>query len=145
MAQRPRRLHNARDALLLYAAVAAGTAIGGILRALVSVAIGDPGIAFPWATLTVNVLGSFAIGFIATLTAPDGRLFLSVRQRQFVMIGVCGGFTTFSVFSLETFRLLAAGRFALAGVNVGGSVCAWLLAVWAGSALAARLNRPGGR
>ncbi len=134
-----------RDAVLVYVAVAAGAALGGTLRALV--AVGAHGLAspFPWATLTVNVLGSFAIGFYGTLTAPDGRLFMSPRQRQFVMAGLCGGFTTFSVFSLETFRFAAAGRFDLAAVNAGVSVTLWLVAVWVGSALAARLNRPGRR
>jgi protein CrcB len=57
---------------------------------------------FPIGTLIVNVTGSFVIGFFATLTAPDGRVFVSSDARQFVMTGLCGGYTTFSSFSLQT-------------------------------------------
>ena len=133
----------ARDTVLLYALVALGTAIGGTSRALVSaLAVGGSG--FPWGTLIVNVVGSFLIGLYATLTAPDGRLLVSSRQRQFMMAGIFGGFTTFSVFSLETFRLAAAGDHVMAASNVGVSVIAWLGAVWIGHALATRMNRLGG-
>lgn len=134
-----------RDGLLLYLAVALGTAIGGVARALVSlVAIELAGSGFPWGTLAANVVGSFVIGFYATLTAPDGRLFVGVRQRHFVMTGICGGFTTFSVFSLETLHLATAGDYRMAALNVVISVVAWLAAVWLGHALAARINRLGG-
>jgi CrcB protein len=134
-----------KDTLALYGIVALGTAIGGVLRALASVAaLAVLGPGFPWGTLFVNVTGSFAIGFYATLTAPDGRVFAGTRQRQFVMTGICGGFTTFSVFSLETFRLAIAGDLAMAGVNIGVSIAAWLGAVWLGHRLASRINRLGG-
>jgi CrcB protein len=92
-------------------------------------------------TLFVNVLGSFTIGFYATLAGPDGRVFAGSRSRQFVMTGICGGFTTFSMFSLETFDLLRDGRPLAAGLNVGISVTAWLAAVWLGHMAASRLNR----
>jgi protein CrcB len=132
---------------LLYVFVAVGAAIGGVGRALVSLAaieIAGPG--FPWGTLVANGLGSFVIGFYASLTEPGGRLMVSARMRQFVMTGICGGFTTFSVFSLETFRFLADRDWPMVGLNVGLSLVTWLLAVWAGAALAARLNRlPGDR
>jgi CrcB protein len=131
-----------RDAVMLYALVALGTVIGGVLRALVSVwAFNLPGAGWPWATLFANVVGSFLIGFYATLTEPGGRLFAGTRQRQFVMSGLCGGFTTFSIFSLETLRLAQAAQWHGAGLNVGVSVVAWLAAVWAGHVLAARVNR----
>lgn len=98
----------ARDAVALYALVALGSAVGGVLRAAVGMAVSAMvGSAFPFGTLIVNGVGSFAIGLYATLTGPGGRLFTGTRQRQFVMTGVCGGFTTLSVFSLETFRLAA--------------------------------------
>lgn len=130
------------NAVTLYAAVALGTVIGGVLRAIASMAIEGPAApGLPWATLFVNVTGSFIIGLYATLTGPEGRLFPGPKQRQFVMTGICGGYTTFSVFSLEVFRLLDAGRLAAAGVGVGISVLAWLVAVWAGHTIAARLNR----
>jgi CrcB protein len=130
---------------LLYVFVAVGAAIGGVGRALVSLAaieIAGPG--FPWGTLVANGLGSFVIGFYASLTEPGGRLMVSARMRQFVMTGICGGFTTFSVFSLETFRFLADRDWPMAGLNIGLSLVTWLLAVWAGAALAVRLNRLSG-
>lgn len=139
---RHRSWRDRRDGLLLYLSVAAGTAIGGVLRAGVSLAAFDlAGSGFPWGTLVANVLGSFAIGFYAALTEPDGRLFVGARQRQFVMAGICGGFTTFSVFSLETVRYAAYGDYRTAALNVGVSVTAWLGAVWLGHGLATRLNR----
>jgi len=131
-----------RQAVRLYLVVAAGAAIGGTARALVSLAVlrlAGPG--FPWGTLAANVLGSFLIGLYATLTEPGGRLMAGPRMRQFVLTGIFGGFTTFSLFSLETLRLFEAGARALAAANVGVSVLAWMLAVWAGAALGQRMNR----
>jgi len=125
---------------MLYACVAVGSVIGGLARYLVSLLI--PAVSgFPLATLFVNVTGSFIIGFYGTLTGPDGRLFAGTRQRQFVMTGFCGGYTTFSAFSLETFRLLHAGMTMTAFSNIAVSVVTWLLAVWVGQVLASRLNR----
>lgn len=130
-----------KEAASLYAAVLAGSVIGGVLRAAASLALHDALPGFPWATFAVNVAGSFVIGFYATLSGPDGRLMASPRQRQFVMTGICGGFTTFSIFSLETLRLAMAGAPAAAGANVALSVVAWLVAAWLGHAIAARINR----
>jgi fluoride exporter len=129
-----------RHAALLYGWVAAGSVLGGVARYLASLAIqlGPP---FPWATLFVNVTGSFIIGFYAALSGPDGRLFASAPQRQFVMTGFCGGYTTFSTFSLETFRLLHAGDERTALANIAASIAASLLAVWLGHILAGRINR----
>ena len=112
------------------------------MRALASMgtlALLGPG--FPWGTLLVNVLGSFIIGFSGTLTAPGGRVFATTRQRQFVMTGFCGGFTTFSTFSLETVRLAQAGKLAEMELNIALSIGAWLGAVWLGHSLALRMNR----
>jgi CrcB protein len=143
--KRPARWREVREAILLYTFVAIGASIGGTARALVSmITIEVTGPGFPWGTLVANVAGSFAIGFFATLTGPDGRLLLSTRVRQFVMTGICGGFTTFSMFSLETFRLATAGNYLMATLNIGVSVVAWLVAVWIGQALAAQFNRLGG-
>jgi fluoride exporter len=128
------------NAAILYGYVAAGSVLGGVARYLLSVLIQlIPG--FPWATLFVNVTGSFIIGFYSTLSGPDGRLFATVRQRQFVMTGFCGGYTTFSTFSLETFTLLQGGLVQTALLNIAVSVVTWLVAVWIGHALASRLNR----
>src|SRR5437763_14945758 len=128
---------------ILYGYVVAGSVLGGVSRYLLSLLIqAVPG--FPWATLFVNVTGSFIIGFYSTLSGPDGRLFASARQRQFVMTGFCGGYTTFSTFSLETFKLLQAGGEQAALANIAVSVLTWLLAVWLGHLLASRLNRLNG-
>ncbi len=125
---------------VLYGYVAAGSVLGGVARYLLSLLIQlIPG--FPWATLLVNVTGSFIIGFYSTLSGPDGRLFASARQRQFVMTGFCGGYTTFSTFSLETFRLLQDGMVPTALLNIAVSTVTWLLAVWLGHTLASRFNR----
>jgi fluoride exporter len=93
-----------------------------------------------WGTIIVNILGSFIIGFFATLTGPDGRIFADTLTRQFVMIGFCGGYTTFSSFSLQTLALLQDGEWLLASANIALSAIACLLAVWAGYALAASIN-----
>jgi CrcB protein len=125
---------------ILYACVALGGMLGSVARYLASLLI--PVVAgFPWATLFVNVTGSFIIGFYGTISGPDGRLFASTRQRQFVMTGFCGGFTTFSAFSLETFRLLHGGMTRTALLYMAVSVPTWLVAVWLGHILASRLNR----
>jgi CrcB protein len=125
-----------------YISVALGSIVGGVARYLVSVLfLSQFGSGFPWGTLFVNVTGSFIIGFYAALTGPDGRLFVSPRQRQFVMVGICGGYTTFSAFSLETLRLVQSGNIQAASFNLFISVVGWMAAVWIGHSLAARLNR----
>ncbi len=126
----------------LYLAVGLGGMLGAVARALVSVGLlGLLGPGFAWGTLAVNVLGSFLIGLYATLTEPGGRVFASPAQRQFVLAGFCGGFTTFSIFSLETVLLAEQGAPALAALKVGVSALLWLLAVWIGARLGQRLNR----
>jgi fluoride exporter len=131
-----------RATLTVPGAVALGSMLGGLARALCShfmLAALGPG--FPWGTLLVNVVGSALIGLYGTLAAPDGRLFPSPAQRQFVMAGFCGGFTTFSVFSLETLLLVESGRMAVAGLYVALSLLLWLAGVWLGHIAAVRLNR----
>jgi CrcB protein len=136
----PKTPSSIRTTAMLYAAVAAGGVLGSLARYIAALVI--PVVAgFPWPTLFVNITGSFVIGFYATLSGPDGRLFAGARQRQFVMTGFCGGYTTFSSFSLETVRLLRAGEGRTALIYIGVSVVTWLVAVWLGHTLAARLNR----
>jgi fluoride exporter len=131
-----------RDTLILYALVALGASIGGVFRALASLGVLELTPAgFPWGTLLVNAVGSLAIGFYATLTEPGGRVFASARQRQFVMTGICGGFTTFSLFSLETLQLLHGAGWSATAMHVTASVVIWLVSVWLGYRLAARINR----
>jgi CrcB protein len=91
---------------------------------------------FPLGTLAVNIVGSFFIGFIATATDPLGRMAAPPLFRQFFMIGVIGGFTTFSSFSWQTLELAQEGDWLRAGLNVVLSVFCCLVAVWAGRTLA---------
>jgi fluoride exporter len=99
------------------------------------------GTGFPWGTLLVNVAGSFVIGLLAALVTSDGRPALGADARAFVMIGVLGGFTTFSSFSLETLTLARNGALGAAAANAGLSMALCLGAVWLGFGAAALFNR----
>jgi CrcB protein len=127
--------------MAIYLWVALGGAIGSAgrywLSGMVAQAIGET---FPWGTLIINVTGSFVIGFFAALTGPDGRVYASSAARQFVMVGVCGGYTTFSSFSLQTLNLMNDGEWFSAGANIGLSVALCLIAVWAGALAAGAIN-----
>jgi len=127
--------------MFAYLWIALGSALGGMARywcsGVAAVLIGET---FPWGTLIVNIAGSFIIGFFATLTGPGGRIFVGTAASQFVMLGFCGGFTTFSSFSLQTLNLVADGEWVRAGANIVGSVICCLVAVWAGYLLATSLN-----
>lgn len=121
--------------------IAVGSALGGMARFWLSGLIASfAGEIFPLSTLIINVLGSLVIGFFATITGPDGRFLVGTVARQFVMIGICGGFTTFSSFSLQTLDLLNDGEWLYAGMNIGGSVALCLFAVWLGHAAALSLS-----
>ena len=110
--------------------VAVGSALGGVLRYLVSLGLAAQK-GFPWATLSVNVIGSFLIGIFSGLIARHcGGNGKSVQL--FAVVGFCGGFTTFSTFSNETFRLLEGNQWLSAAVYVGVSVLAGLAAVFLG-------------
>src|SRR6202051_547194 len=124
--------------MLAYLWVAIGGALGSVGRFWLSglVSATRYGETFPLGTLIINVTGSFIIGFFATLTGPDGRVFLGSTARQFVMVGMCGGYTTFSSFSLQTLSLMNDGEWLRAGGNVGLSVVLCLIAVWGGYVLA---------
>jgi fluoride exporter len=138
----PTRRAARRDAALLYAGVAGGSVLGSSLRHVAAVVLHQElGSGFPWATLFVNLTGSLLIGLYAALTGPDGRLFAGPRQRHFVMTGFCGGYTTFSAFSLDTLRLALDGNATGAGLNIAASVFGSLVAVWVGYALATLFNR----
>ena len=127
---------------MTYLWIAVGSALGGLGRYWCSGWIAQHfGETFPWGTILVNLLGSFVIGFVATLTAPDGRLFVGSETRQFIMLGLCGGFTTFSSFSLQTLNLAQDGEWLRAGANILLSVAACLVAVWLGHIAAGNLNQ----
>lgn len=124
-----------------YILVAIGSAIGGTVRYWLSAIISDSfGSLFPWATLIINVVGSIIIGFFSTLTGTDGRFLVPIEWRNFVMVGICGGFTTFSSFSLQTLSLAQGGNMFSAAANVIGSITLCLLGVWIGHIGAMLLN-----
>jgi CrcB protein len=129
---------------MAYLWIAVGSALGGVLRHWCSgVAAQLIGETFPWGTLIVNVAGSFAIGFFFTYSGPDGRQLVDPVTRQFVMVGICGGYTTFSSFSLQTLNLMRDGQFLHAGANILCSVLLCMLAVWLGHLAAAQLSEMG--
>jgi len=116
--------------------VAAGGALGSVARYwLAAFVAGLTGPYFPWGTLLINIVGSFVIGWFAVWAGPNGPVDVPADIRVFVMVGICGGFTTFSAFSLQTLELLYAGEMLRAGAYIIGSVALCLLAVWAGVAL----------
>jgi CrcB protein len=126
---------------MTYLWVGLGSALGGMLRYFFSGVVDHRiGETFPWGTMVVNITGCLVIGFFATLTAPDGRLLIGTAGRQFVMVGICGGYTTYSSFGLQTLNLARDGEWLLAGGNVLLTTTLCLAAVWAGYALAAGLN-----
>jgi fluoride exporter len=120
--------------LLLY--VALGSALGGVARYWVSGLVAQRwGEVFPWGTLTVNVVGSGLIGVLAAL-GESARIGLPPEARALLIVGVMGGFTTFSSFSLQTLQLLQDGDWARALGNVVANVLLCLVAVALGYRLA---------
>ncbi len=128
--------------MLTYLYVALGGALGTVARFALSGYVANRfGETFPWGTLIINVTGSFVIGFFASLTSPDeGRWVVGGPGRQFFMIGICGGYTTFSSFSLQTLTLAQRGEWAAVGGNIFGSVILCLVAVWLGYAAGMAIN-----
>lgn len=128
---------------LAYLWVALGGAIGSVSRFWVNGFVSDKvGATFPWGTLVINVVGSFVIGVIGAVASPEGRLDSTSRQfaTQFLMVGICGGYTTFSSFSLQTLNLLRDREWLYAGGNVLLSVALCLVAVWLGWILGSTFN-----
>ncbi len=132
------------ESAIVYLWIAVGSAAGGAARyfcsGVVARLIGET---FPWGTLVVNIVGSFIIGFVGVLTSPDGRLLIAPNTRLAIMVGFCGGYTTFSSFSIQTLNLLNDGQYLYAGANMLLSVVLCLLSVWAGSAIASNINAVG--
>lgn len=127
--------------MLNYFFVGLGGAIGTLgrywLNGIVSQRVGE---SFPWGTLIINVTGSFIIGFFAAATAPEGRWTVSPTGRAFFMTGICGGYTTFSSFSLQTLNLALDGEWFRAGANAVLSLVLCLVAVWLGYVAAMALK-----
>ena len=126
---------------IAYLWVAIGGALGSVSRYWLSNFVASRvGESFPWGTLTINVTGSFVIGIFAALTLPEVAGPNRMTIIQFVMIGICGGYTTFSSFSLQTLNLLRDRQYLYAGGNVLLSVVLCLVAVWLGFLLGVMFN-----
>jgi CrcB protein len=124
-----------------YLWIALGGALGSVARFWASGFVARCfGETFPWGTLIVNVSGSFIIGVFAALTGPEGRWMAAPSFRQFFMIGICGGYTTFSSFSLQTLDLARDGEWFYAAANTVLSVLLCLVGVYLGHLLAAQFN-----
>jgi CrcB protein len=127
--------------MMNYVLVGLGGAIGTIGRFWLGGVIARRyGEAFPLGTLVINVTGSFLITFFATITGPDGRWFVPSGGRMFFMTGICGGYTTFSSFSLQTLNLAQNGEWGYASANAGLSLALCLLAAWLGNVAALSLK-----
>jgi len=136
--------------LTQYLIIGLGGALGSMLRFGVALwidtAVTNPGATkagpiFPWGVIIVNITGCFVIGFIATISSTEGRLMISPLARQFIMIGILGGYTTFSSFSLQTLQLAQDGQWGAAAANVLLSVVLCLVGVWLGAMLAGTINQ----
>jgi CrcB protein len=117
-----------------------GGALGTLARYLIGLAAVPISQDLPWGTIIINIVGSFIIGFFGTLTLAHGRFPASDNLRLFVMVGICGGFTTFSAFSLQTLDLLRAGAPARAAINIVASVTLCVLSVALGHYIASQIN-----
>jgi fluoride exporter len=120
--------------------VMAGGAVGTLARYFLSVLTLPISRDLPWGTIGINIAGSFVIGLFGTLTLAHGRYPAPENVRLFVMVGLCGGFTTFSSFSLQTLDLMRGGALGRAGINIAASVVLCLCAVAAGHLVGAHFN-----
>lgn len=126
--------------MLTYIWIGLGGAIGSMARYWIAGFMARPGEWLPWGTIAVNVSGSFLIGLFAAGTVAEGRWPLSPNSRLFLMAGLCGGYTTFSAFSLQTLNLLQSGALGRASMNVLLSVLACMAATWCGYVVAAGIR-----
>ena len=122
--------------MIEFLAVAFGGAAGSVSRLYAGrLVMSITGGTFPLGTMVVNITGAIIIGFFAALAEPESRFFMSANTRLLLMTGFCGGYTTFSTFSLETVALMSDGQWIGASINVFGSVLLCLAGVWLGSIL----------
>ena len=123
---------------MTYLAIALGGAAGSVLRYAIQSALRPAGGGFPWGTLAVNLLGSFLIGLCAALAERYGTQGAGSWIRPWLMVGLMGGFTTFSAFSLENMQMLRNGQialvFAYALLSVAGGLVLALAGYWLGRA-----------
>ena len=127
-----------------YLWIAVGGALGSVARFWMSNFVTARfGSSFPWGTLFVNVTGSLLIGIFAAMSESGGRLAGMITLRQFLVVGICGGYTTFSAFSVQTLDLMRAGNWPAVVGNVVASVLTCLVAVWLGHVIGAALTGRG--
>jgi CrcB protein len=119
-----------------YLWVTLGSALGGLLRYAITRLTLSISTGVPFGTILINIFGSFVIGYFGTLTLQSGKYPASDNVRLFVMVGICGGFTTFSSFSLQTFDLARSGAWGKAVANIVLSVVLCVAAVAIGHRLA---------
>lgn len=128
--------------MLTYAWIAVGGAIGTMGRYWINLIFTARfGEAMPWGTIFINISGSLIIGLFAALTETGGRLPVPPEIRNFMLVGLCGGYTTFSSFSLQTLTLIQTGEPGRALANVLISVTACIFAVWLGFTLPEAIGR----
>jgi CrcB protein len=120
------------------AAIFAGGALGALARVALTDAFPDPAASWPWAVFSINVSGSFLLGYL--VTRLQERLPLSMYRRPLAGTGFCGAYTTFSTMQVELLKMLDHQRYGLAAAYAGASVLAGYLAVWAGTVLVRRVR-----
>ena len=126
----------------VYFWIGLGSTLGGMGRFWLSGWVDQRhGETFPGGTIVVNATGSLLIGCLAALSGPEGRLLINPRVNQFLMVGVCGGYTTFSSFSLQTLNLAREGQWLYAAGNVAVSLVLCFLFVWLGHLLGQAISR----
>lgn len=125
---------NARYCSVNILLIAAGGALGSVARYLLSSLVhrAVPPL-FPFGTFAVNAVGCLVFGVLVALAQQ--RFVLGPEARAFLLIGLLGGFTTFSTFAFESFELLRDGQFFLAALNLAGQVLAGVIGIWAGFVL----------
>jgi CrcB protein len=131
--------------LTQYLVIGLGGALGSMLRfgigSFIDTSVQKAGQIFPWGTIIVNITGCFLIGFVFTISTAEGRLFLSPLTRNFITIGILGGYTTFSSFSWQTLSLAQSGQWFGAAANLLLSVVLCLVGVWLGALVAGSINQ----